>query len=369
MTLHLPRSGASALSFALALVLPLTALVARPGICAQTPRGDSLLLLPVEGDASIPTLTRELEEAIARALGTGRPQLSSLPLGDLFMALDCAEASDDCLGRVCKNAKRAGIVLATARALADGVELSLRWFDGGAQADSGRTLVRLGRDVRVRAAPLLDAVRELFGVVRPAAVPKSEAGRLVITSPQSEVEVSLDDQPRGTLPVDLSDLRAGRYRVVATRDGYATTMREVDVRVGQTARLEISLVEIGGGSARSYIDSVRLPTWIVAGVGVASLIAAVAVGAHMQSEQHSFDEVRGQSYADLVRMQSLRDSGDREAVAANVLYGLGGGALAVALVLSYLDHKVWGRASRRPAKAAPAALLLGPGGAAVRGNF
>ena len=78
---------------------------------------------------------------------------------------------------------------------------------------------------------------------------------------------------------------------------------------------------------------------------------------------------------ELRRMESLRESGQRDALAANILFGVGAGALLTAGFMAYWDYRrnqgeeapMDGKGTASPAPTA--GVLLGPGTIQIRGSF
>ncbi len=76
----------------------------------------------------------------------------------------------------------------------------------------------------------------------------------------------------------------------------------------------------------------RLWTWIAAGAGGAALIAGGTFGYLASQAKTDFDK---EVWAD--KAQSLKDTAESRALAANILFGVGGGLLATAVVLFFVE--------------------------------
>jgi tetratricopeptide (TPR) repeat protein len=76
----------------------------------------------------------------------------------------------------------------------------------------------------------------------------------------------------------------------------------------------------------------RLWTWIAAGAGGAALIAGGTFGYLASQSKADFDK---EIWAD--KAQSLKESAESRALTANILFGVGGGLLATALVLFFVE--------------------------------
>jgi hypothetical protein len=111
----------------------------------------------------------------------------------------------------------------------------------------------------------------------------------------------------------------------------------------------------------SYLGSIRAPTWVVGGAGLLCLAMGAAFAAHMKAQQDHLDSAQGITYPEILQMQDYRDTGRRDALAANILFGLGGAALVGAAVFSYLDY----RRARAEAASTPS-IGLRPGSVSMR---
>jgi len=81
--------------------------------------------------------------------------------------------------------------------------------------------------------------QEVEGAVE---VLRTRVGRLMITADVAGCDVSVDDQPAGTTPLDAAVLASvGPRRVAVTCAGRATAGRRVDVVAGETQRIELRL--------------------------------------------------------------------------------------------------------------------------------
>jgi hypothetical protein len=86
--------------------------------------------------------------------------------------------------------------------------------------------------------------------------------------------------------------------------------------------------------------------------------------AHLKAQQDHLNSTAGITYDEIRQMQDFKQTGERDAVAANVLFGLGAATLVGAAVLSYFDY----RRARAEARAAPS-LRVGLGSVSVHTAF
>ena len=349
-------------------------LVASPVASAQ-PAKDSLIMLPLQGQCTIKTLDAELAKTMAEVGRKVSP--SSLGLEDMKMAVGCVGDLDaECLQSIGQSINASGLIVGKVSQKGNAARLQLRWFDVGAGKDAGTTDAVLPLDPLVRKAALLGAVRSLFGIKAPAPPPSTKTGGLTIAASQPYVEISINGQPRGALPLELRDLDPGTYIILARLDGYLGWQGEVVVAPGRMTRVDIEMIPSPRGKkAPTFFEAVRWPTWLVAGAGLTAIGGGVAFGAHMWSTQNDMDEIEGDTLDELRRMESLRESGQRDALAANILFGVGAGALLTAGFMAYWDYRrnqgeeapMDGKGTASPAPTA--GVLLGPGTIQIRGSF
>ena len=356
------------------VITMLACLLGSPVALAQTTQG-SLIMLPLQGQCTIKTLDRELADAMAEVGRKVSP--SSLGLDDLKMAVGCEgdENDTECLLKMGQSIKAGGLVLGKVSQTGNAARLQLRWFDVGSNKVAGNTDAVLPLDPMVRKAALLGAVRSLFGIKAPVTPPTTKTGGLAITSNQPYVELSINGQARGALPLELRDLDPGTYIILARLDGYLSWRGDVVVAPGRMTRINIEMIPSPQGKkAPTFFEAVRWPTWLIFGVGVAAMGAGVGFGAHMWSTQNDMDDLKGDTVDELRRMEELRETGQRDALAANILFGVGAGALLTSGFMAYWDYRRNREAAPPPAgdvAAAPVStgVVIGPGSIMLRGSF
>jgi hypothetical protein len=324
------------------------------------------VLLPVEGDQSIRSLTDELELAFTRQ---GRKvQVSSLRLEDLMLAVGCKTTSIACLQSIGENVKASGLIISRARKLKEGVELSVRWFDVKSGGDLG-DFVRLLPAGPVEREKILDtAVHNL--VTPPSTAPASRemSGGLSISASVPFVEILLEGQVRGTVPLEFRNLRAGAYTVIARRDGYLTVQQTALIKPDQMTHVQFDMTpaphSASGGT--NYFDAIRPVTWGVFGGGLLCIAVGAGFAAHLKATQDHLNQAQGITYQEIIQMRDYRDAGQRDALAANILFGLGSAALVASVVLSYFDYR---RANRRESAQPLSAVRVGPTSASLHLKF
>ncbi|MFH1132193.1 MAG: PEGA domain-containing protein, partial [Pseudomonadota bacterium] len=296
----------------------------------------TLVLLPVEGGKKIPFLGQEISEAMIEI--KRKVQTLALSLDDLGLAVSCPEPAS-CLQKIGRKIKASGLLLASVHEVGDRVELTLTWFDVELGKNKNKFQKELPLDPIKRKPVVLEVVRKVMGVGTIPGAEKGFTGGLDIVSTVIDVEITIDGQSRGTTPLQLRGLPVGSYEIVGERHDYVVWRGVVQVNADKVTSLEIEIVESAKDShGIRFLDAIRVHTWIVGGVGLASLATGIVFGAHMMKQQQEFNDLPGVNPHQLTLMKQYQDTGERDAVVANVLLGVGGGLLLAAAVLSYFDY-------------------------------
>jgi hypothetical protein len=354
-----------------ALATALLLSTSTPATAAPTVQQGVLVLLPLEGERLIPTLIEEVERALGRV---GRVvQRSSLKIDDLLLALGCGNTSVACLQKIGQSLKADSLILVSARQATGAVEVTLRWFDVKSGGDSGTATRALPADAKARGELLLEATRAMLGIKVAAAAPvvaPEPLGGLTITASVKDVEITFAGQPRGVAPLDLRNLPVGTYDVEARRKGFIGWQGKAEVKADQVTRLEIELVAARRSEeAPGFLESVRTSTWVIAGAGLAGIIIGSGFAAHFKATQNDFDELGGITLQEIRQLQDLKSTGERDALAANICFGIGGAALLTSVVLSYLDYRRARNAPPTTVEKSRAQWLVGPGAVRLDVSF
>jgi hypothetical protein len=338
---------------------------------ASQPAIPVTVMLPLEGDRSQGEMEREL---IQRCATLGRPvQRAALGLEDLQLGVGCSDLSISCLQKIGKAAQAELLLLVHASRLEDRIQLDLRLVDVASGSDHSQTSTRLPADPGKRDLALNATLVKLFGIAPDKAGLPQPKGTLEISASVPYVEVAIEGQPRGALPLTVR-LPVGTYQLRAFRNGYRQWSGEATVREDQSTNVAVYMIPLPTGSQpRSFIDALRLPSWIAGGATVLTFGIGVAFGAHMLAQQNDYDNHLAETPEDIRQMQSIEDSGERDAVAANVMFGIAGALAITTAVLVYIDYQ---RSQPPPAEQPPAAgakasarLRLGPGVAGLDLSF
>lgn len=298
-----------------------------------------LVLLPVEGDSKLDSLSSEIN-AISAKLGQ-KGQALALTLNDLLLAVGCDDRSLSCLQKIGQNVKATRMLLA--QAVDDGekgVKLTLRLFDVKGGSDRERLEVLLTLDPLLREPQLRKALAQAYGISAPQQALRRSLGGIDISASVEDVQIVLSGEERGVAPLALKGLPAGSYEITGSRPGYQSETKRIVVEAGKIARLHLALSEGGKRApAPDYLGAVRTHTWIIGGVGLASLVTAAIFGADLVAQQHKLDNTAGSTPEQIAAMQGYKERGERDALVTNVLLGVGGGLVITAAVLSYFDYR------------------------------
>ncbi len=166
-------------------------------------------------------------------------------------------------------------------------------------------------------------------------------GRLDVSTGKPGAEVALGGVKAGVTPL-RRHVVPGRIRVQVRRPGEAggewAHDEVVKVEAGQTLRLALRLPgEPPPPSPRPREEAPRrVFTWIAGGVGLAALATGAALAALADADHDEWEQVR-QERKDQQRWADLRQAGEDKALAANILFGMGGAAAAAAVALFFLE--------------------------------
>lgn len=301
----------------------------------DTAAQQSLVVFPISGEAA---LTAEIGAAI-KAVGK-QAKVSSLALDEVMLALGCTQQSVACVQKIGAMINAQTLIFAAVKKEGAQKTLELRRVDVKTGADAGKATATLSADAEKRARELRGAMTDLFNLPKSRADAIPDTGELVLLSSMPNIEIVVNGQPRGVAPLNLMNLPEGKYSLEARRPGYRTWRAIVIVKPGRISHLQIALQrDLTPPPSRSIGQIISPQTWILAGLGVAALGTGAGFAAHMVSQQNDFDQLNGATAQEIARMQDLKDTGDRDALVANVLFAVGGGLLLTAAILTYFDFR------------------------------
>lgn len=299
---------------------------------APAPSAERVAVLLVPIGTVDPSTTDALTELLISAVAArgvtqivGKEELQALLGRDDAGILACVE-SGVCLGQISVELGVREVVAGTLGERDGRWVFALARIDARTGESSGRVFRELEGDLTALVRSLASSVPELYvEVVRP--------GRLVIEVLDARTgahvagaDVFLDDLPIGTTTdatfrrelvvpgPHVLEVRSARHRTLA---------RDVDVEDGSTLVLDATLVPVERGREISPL------TWLPGLAGLALFGTGIGLGVVSQ-------EPAGPT---LTMRQTFEffDAREREAIAANVLYAVGGACLVLGGVSLALD--------------------------------
>lgn len=228
---------------------------------------------------------------------------------------------------------------------------------------------RLQKDVEAAMPALLRGEREARGTLR-----------LQVTV--ANAQVSINGEFIGATPLGDQKLKPGKYEVRVEKNKYLPVTRLVDVEADQVRDEEIRLLlkpgerpdeetlpPMAAAPEKSEERAFHLsaPTWVFGALTIAG--AAVGVGFGLKSSNADKELLRGYDGARDVYAGTRADAlgAQRDALIANIGFGVAGAGLIATVVFAVLDAKgVW--APPADLQVAPAASQ-GAGGFVLGGRF
>jgi hypothetical protein len=220
---------------------------------------------------------------------------------------------------------------------------------------SGQTLGRVFREVEGDLGAVADALAESL----PALHEPPRAPATLVLATVSGAEVALDGALVGTAAdgrLRLEGVAPGAHQVRVTAPGRGAWRRVVRLAPGAEVHLEAHLP----WRARPR-ETVNPLVWIGGGVALGALAGALALGVASQASLEPSRQGRLEGEVTRAEVVGFYDAREREAVAANALFGLAGAAAiagAVALFFPLVDER-----------ADDLSLIPVPGGLVLRGGF
>lgn len=176
---------------------------------------------------------------------------------------------------------------------------------------------------------------------------RTRVGRVLLTTDGGACDVTVDDQPAGTTPLDGPLLvSVGPRKIALACTGDRAMMKRVEVVAGEMLRLDLKAPAAPIAAVRAAMNGVPskdakpekpgrayVPAWIVTGVLVAAL---VGVGSATLVEQSHLAAMRNSFPANKAELDHLSSVTTGLAISSDVL---GVAALAAAGVSTYLTIK------------------------------
>lgn len=185
----------------------------------------------------------------------------------------------------------------------------------------------------------------------------TQVGRVRARVQPADAELRLDGRVLQRDATGAFVMPAGRHRVVVYKSGHAEVEREVTVRAFGEAELVATLLAL---PSRGLVRKVG---WAVLGTGGALLVGGLVSGVLARSASDDITTRFAAGTLDTPTYRALRDSADQRALMANVLYGVGAGAVIGGVLMVVLGG---------PTNDAPPARVtvhMHPGGAGLAFRF
>ena len=159
-------------------------------------------------------------------------------------------------------------------------------------------------------------------------------GEVRIEFQPDDVVIEFDTHPiPGNSPIILTGIDLGPHVLIARHEEYFDYRDVVVVDINPvTAQVEmVPLVE------EIEQTSGRLWTWLALGTGVALTGTGVAFGLLAQSNQDDYDQRASAVRVDQQGLSALQDEGERNALLANIFYGVGAAGIVAAVILFFVE--------------------------------
>lgn len=303
------------------------------------PRVAVLLLAAAEVD---PTVADALSETLIGAVAArggvtliGQAELGAQLGHDDVQLLDCV-AAPTCLGRIGVELGLAEVVAGTLGQRSGGWVFNLNRLD----VESGETRARVFREVEGDLGALADAlsaaVPDLYAPppTPPEPLPPPPPSSTLSVAGPPGAAVRVDGQLAGTIgaaPLRVEGLSPGEHSVeTALPNG--PWLRRVTLRAGDVLRLEPP-------PPPTLSDSVNPLVFVAGGVAVAAFGAGLGLGVHSQETLSLTFEQRMDGSVTRADAQRFYAAREREAIVADVLFGLAGAAAIAAVVALFFPEQ------------------------------
>ncbi len=205
----------------------------------------------------------------------------------------------------------------------------------------GRVFREIAGDLGAVADALHAAVEEVYAPppepppVEPPPPAAPPSGVLSLAAPADGAEVFLDGAVLGAIEggrLERAGIEPGSHEVEVVAAGYALWARTVRVDPGATLHLDARLRE-------AFDEHVHPLVWIAGAVAAASLATAIPLGVSSQETLALPLEARRQGTPRRAEALAFYEAREREAIAADVLYVLGGAAAVAAAVALFFPER------------------------------
>lgn len=331
---------------------------AEPG---ESPRSVKVAVLDIVGEGVEQSLARSLTASIKREAARNPVfelvEQEQIDLLDSLLLFGCEEVTPECLVQLAESVGAERLVYGRLTQSRGMREVTVNVFD--VEEARVRQTWRRRFSAQVDTAAFFAQEMEIFlGGRRPA-----KPARLRVSSNVRSSAVIVDGELVGRSPLMTERLEPGTYEVEVTREGYTRDVRQVVLVAGEDTLIEVTLKPLSAPSDESeqspavVVAPVVTPPaddalteggvvlsplgWTLLSAGALTLAAGGVMGALTAQTQADFDATTLEREG-----ARLKSQGERQAQAANILFGVGGGAAALGVSLLIIDA-VQGRDGER----------------------
>lgn len=315
-------------------------------------RSVKVAVLDIVGEGVEQSLARSLTASIKREAARNPAfelvEQEQIDLLDSLLLFGCEEATPECLVQLAESVGAERLIYGRLTESQGMRQVAVHVFHVE-EAQVRRTWSRRF-SAQVDTATFFAEEMEIFlGGRRPV-----KPARLRVSSNVRSSAVIVDGELVGRSPLMTERLKPGTYQVEVTREGYTRDVRQVVLVAGEDTLIEVTLKPLAppqreieapppvasppaaappANDALSEGGVVLSPLgWTLLGAGLATLAAGGVMGALTAQTQSDFDATS------LERESSrLKSRGERQAQTANILFGVGGGAVALGVVFLIVD--------------------------------
>ncbi len=198
-----------------------------------------------------------------------------------------------------------------------------------------------------------DIVMVKGGIVTINATLKKVQGTLTVKSSPPGARVYINKEIVGSTPVVETPLPPGAYTITVRKDGFKPRTRKVKVRAHKLTTLSLPLKHedpLKHGYQAPTRHRRIIWTWVAAGGALAALVTGVGLGLSIKKSAEEYAVTPENKTA---RLDELEASMRREAVGANVMFGVSGALLAASVVLFFWEGGWFDRERPRPVSLTP----------------
>jgi len=199
--------------------------------------------------------------------------------------------------------------------------------------------------------------------------------RVEITSEPAGASVMVDGAATDKVTPATFELSPGEHRVVLNVDGYQPLEKSLTLSKGEQGKVAVNFAAEGtstapatetalvdpfatdssaapaqGGEVENESEGPPAAFWIAAAVAGVGLVSGTVFGSLALGDQNDFDDKKKTNPNDRAGLQDIKDSGERNAIIADVSFGLAAAAAVVGVVVLVVHNKKGGEKADASAK-------------------